>query len=122
MPVAKRTILIIFMLFHFQSVPVCFLNQEGVITHVPAGTGMPEKNAFGTPSVGRAPKAAFSLKLPVSRDSSRSRKYVCSVFSVSFFLLAAWLLNPPPEIDKFYFVVVTGVGTGLVPISVARLA
>jgi hypothetical protein len=50
------------------------LNQEGALTYALAGTGMPEKNAFGTPSVGRAPKAAFSLKLPVSRDSSRSRK------------------------------------------------
>ncbi len=28
------------------------LNTEGVITHAPAGTGMPPKNAFGTPSAG----------------------------------------------------------------------
>jgi hypothetical protein len=46
---------------------------------------MPLKNAFGTPSDGRAPKAVFRLKLPVSMDSSRSRK----LFWFGFFTYVA---------------------------------
>jgi hypothetical protein len=55
--------------------PACLThNKVGALTHALAGTGMPGKNAFGTPSDGRASKAAFPIKLPVLRDSSRSRE------------------------------------------------
>jgi hypothetical protein len=65
---------------------------------------MPEKNAFGTPSVGRAPKAAFSLKLPVSRDSSRSRKvsYVFLCWSI-FIERTAPVYADWPRLPSFIF-------------------
>src|ERR1035437_5656685 len=65
---------------------ICSLNTEGVITHAPPQALVClARNAFGTPSFGRASNSVLALKLPVSRGGQQPKPQI--VFSFYFFYI-----------------------------------
>jgi hypothetical protein len=74
----------------FACASLCYLNQEGVITHAPDRHWYALKERFRHAQVGRASSAVFQVKLPVS-SGQQPKPQICillCVFSVSFFIRA----------------------------------
>jgi hypothetical protein len=89
-------------------VPIRSLNTEGVITHAPPQALVClERNAFGTPQLGRASSSCpFKKITSFAVDSSRSRRFVLfKVYFISFRTsqLTVWVLRLSPNTDKNYF-------------------